>query len=125
MSDLQVIHSALSSAARRRRADRGLRRMWQGTAAGAAVWLILFALYKVLPLPDSLVLQAWVVILLAAAAGFAAGWLKKPSLAETARWVDREKALQERLSTAIEVSSQQERNDWQHLLISDAAKSLS
>lgn len=127
MSDLQIIQSTLEKTARRRRLQQGFRRMWQGLAGGAAFWLALFAMYKALPLPDEIVLRSWLLIPFGAAAGFLWGWLRQPSLVETARWIDLQRKLQERLGTALELSQKEGEtpSEWNHLILADAAKSAS
>jgi hypothetical protein len=123
MSDLQVIQSTLEQTARRRRLERGLRLMWQGVLFGAGAWVLVFGIYKLAPLPDGLALQSWLLVPAGAAMGFVWGWLRQPSLAETARWVDGRRQLQERLSTALEVA-RQEGSEWKNLVLADAAKSV-
>jgi hypothetical protein len=54
--------------------------------------------------------------------GFIAGWRHDPSLIETARWVDQKEKLQERLSTALEVSGAPGAGDWSDLLVADAIR---
>ncbi len=53
--------------------------------------------------------------------GFLIGWGRKPSLAETARWVDHQQHFQERLSTALEVAKSEKAGRWRDLLLADAA----
>lgn len=122
MSELQAIHAALERAVRRRRWARALRGLWQGLLAGAVVALLLVAAYRVYPLPLwTLSLAAWVALPFAAL-GLAWGGWRKPGLAETARWVDLRQRLQERLSTALEVSSEPRAGAWRDLVMSDAAR---
>lgn len=122
MSDLQVIQSTLAQTARRRRIERGLRAMWRGLALCAGLWVLVFALYKIFPLPESLVAPSWWLVPLGAAAGFFWGSLRQPTLQETARWVDLQQRLQERLSTALEFAHQDQPSDWPNLVLADAAK---
>ena len=49
------------------------------------------------------------------------GW-RKPQMMEVARWVDDRQRLQERLSTALEVSAEPNTGTWRDLLLSDAAQ---
>lgn len=93
-------------------------------AIGAGVWLAIFAIYKVAPLPDELVPQLWLIIPFGAVIGFAWGWMRPLSLAETARWVDGQRHLQERLSTALEVASNEQTGEWKNLVLADAARSV-
>src|SRR6266511_1725561 len=121
MSELQIIQTTLERTARRRRLQRAWRGFWHGLFAGAALWLTVLGFYKIAPLPaQSLEITA----LIAAAcmlAGFVVGWWRKPTLVETARWVDQKKHFQERLSTALEVANQEKAGRWRELLLSDAA----
>ncbi|MCX6905254.1 MAG: hypothetical protein NTW03_17610, partial [Verrucomicrobia bacterium] len=75
---------------------------------------------KLAPLPGWLVLTAALAGAFSPLAGFIlAGWRVSP-LNETARWIDARRQLKERLSTALEVSSQD--NEWTRLLVRDAAE---
>lgn len=49
------------------------------------------------------------------------GAWRKPKIPEVARWVDSKRHLQERLSTALEVSSESKAGIWSGLVLSDAA----
>ena len=53
MSELQIIQSTLASAARRRRWARALRGGWLGLFAGSLVWLLALAVFKLAPVPAS------------------------------------------------------------------------
>src|SRR5437773_4016738 len=121
MSEIQLIQSTLERTARRRRWQRGWRTFWQGLFAGAALWLFVLGIYKLRPLPE----PTLTIAALAAAAlmpiGFLIGFWRKPSLVETARWVDERQHLQERISTALEVVATSVAETWQHLVLSDAA----
>ena len=121
MSEIQLIQSTLERTACRRRWQRGWRTFWQGLFAGAALWLFVLALYKLRPLPE----QTLTIAALTAAAlmplGFLIGFWRRPSLVETARWVDERQHLQERISTALEVVATSVAETWQHLVLSDAA----
>ncbi|PYJ95816.1 MAG: hypothetical protein DME23_22670 [Verrucomicrobia bacterium] len=121
MSEIQLIQSTLERTARRRRWQRGWRTFWQGLFAGAALWLFVLGLYKLRPLPE----HTLTIAALAAAAlmpiGFLIGFWRRPSLVETARWVDERQHLQERLSTALEVVATSVAETWQHLVLADAA----
>ena len=123
MSELQVIQSALERAAQRRRWTRALRGMWQGLLVGAILCLLLIVAYHLAPLP------LWTLSLAAFApfpcmlGGLVLGGWRKPQLSEVARWVDSRRHLQERLSTALEVSAESESNvgSWRELVLNDAA----
>src|SRR5207247_104702 len=77
--------------------------------------------YKVFPLPSSALLAGtWIAL---AAWGLATLWglWTLPSLLETARWLDRQTGLEDRLTTAIELSHSQAPPEWRELQLADAA----
>jgi len=121
MSELQIIQSALERAAQRRRWTRALRGMWQGLLVGAILCLLLIAVYHLAPLP------LWTLAVAALApfpcmlGGLILGGWRKPPLSEVARWVDGRRHLQERLSTALEVSDEPNAGMWRDLVLNDAA----
>jgi hypothetical protein len=122
MSDIQLIEGVLKNAARRRRLERAWRSFWQGLFLGAIFWLLIFAIYKLAPIPVMVLYVAGIVaaFIPIGAAIFAAA--KSLTILETARWADAKKQLQERLSTALEVSSSSGSGEWKTLLITDAAR---
>jgi hypothetical protein len=54
--------------------------------------------------------------------GFARGWMRQPTLRQTARCLDERQNLQERLSTALELGPTGPVEGWRALLMSDAAR---
>jgi hypothetical protein len=124
MSELQIIEATLEKAARRRRRERALRGLWQGVFVGAVIWFVTLAVYKVAPIPFWTLSAAAVVGILSAVAGFIMGGWRKTSIADTARWVDGKQHLQERLSTALEMSKGPGQETWRELLVNDAATHL-
>ena len=122
MSELQVIELALEQAARRRRWARALRGLWQGLLVGAVLALLLIGAWHLLPLPLWTLTIAAVAPFLCALGGLLIGGWRKPVLNEDARWVDGRQHLQERLSTALEVSSGQDAGSWRELVVTDAAE---
>ncbi len=121
MSDLQLIEAALLRAAKRRRLERALRGGWQGLLVGACIWLVALAVYKLAPIPAWVLSAAVGVGVGAILAGAIIGAWRKTSLSETARWVDGKQHLQERLSTALELSKSASSESWRELLVTDAA----
>ena len=120
MSELQEIRATVERTAHRRRWERAWHGFWLGLLAGAVLWLVVAVVFKLAPLPGWLVLTAALAGALSPLAGFVlAGWRVSP-LNETARWIDARRQLKERLSTALEVSSQD--NEWTRLLVRDAAE---
>ena len=122
MNELQVIESALQRASKRRRLERALTGLGRGALYGAALFLVVLAAYKFLPVPSWTIPAAGAVAGLVAFGGFVWGAWRKMSLIETARWVDDRKAFKERLSTALEMSGSRAPEDWKQLLLADAAK---
>lgn len=121
MSELKFIQACLHRAARRRRWERAWRGFWLGLLCGALVGLLALALFKLSPIPRETLWWAGGAGLGCALAGFFIGGWRKPSLAETARWVDVKQNLRERLSTALEVAEQQPAGLWRDLVLRDAA----
>lgn len=125
MSDLHLIESTLAKTAQRRRLERGFRRLWQGLFVGAGLWLAFLIIYKLAPVPDQWVVLSPLVLPAGALIGFIWGWSRSVTVAETARWVDGRRKLQERLSTALEVARSEQTGEWKNLIVSDAARSVS
>ncbi len=121
MSELQVIQSALERAAQRRRWTRALRGMWQGLLVGAILCLVLIAVYHFAPLPMWTLAVAALAPFPCMLGGLILGGWRKPPLSEVARWVDGRRHLQERLSTALEVSDEPNAGTWRELVLNDAA----
>lgn len=118
---LEAIRLVLAQTARRRRLAHALAGLWKGALAGAILLLVGLTIYKLAPIhPISLAFIAGAA-LLAALVGFMAGWSRKVSLMETARWVDGRKQFQERLSTALEMAESDADDRWKHLVVTDAA----
>lgn len=122
MSEIQVIEAALDRTARRRQWLGAWHGLWRGLLGGGLVLLAALALFKVLPVP------VWVVSVAAGVAGtwilvaaVLGGWRRRSRL-ETARWVDDQRALKERLSTALEMTAISQDNEWKGLLVADAAR---
>ena len=121
MSELQIIQETLARAARRRRVERGLRALFVGLLVGGILWLIALAVFKLAPIPESSLIWSGAVAMACPFVGFIIGFWRKPSLAETARWVDVKQNLKERLSTALEFSDERETSRWEQLVLADAA----
>jgi hypothetical protein len=122
MSELESIQSALERAASRRRWLRGWNGFWRGLFIGSLVWLAASATFKFAPIPSSVLLIAAAIAGVLALGGFLIGWFHKPNLQQTARWVDQNQQLQERLSTALELGKSGGSENWRTLLVSDAAR---
>jgi uncharacterized protein with von Willebrand factor type A (vWA) domain len=125
MSELEIIQTTLQRAAARRRWERTWQGFWKGTLAGGIIWLASVVLYKLAPIPAAWTFYAGGLALLAILVGAIWGWLHKPTLRQTARWVDTQQQLQERLSTALEVANDGKDEGWRSLLLADAARAAS
>lgn len=124
MSELQFIKTTLEQTAQRHRLARALRGLWMGLLAGSTLWLLVLAAYKLAPIPVAWLPWTGMVAMVCALTGFILGGWRKASLSETARWVDLRQNLKERLSTALEVSSQTGGSRWVQLVVADAAGSV-
>lgn len=121
MSELQTIQETLERAARRRRLGRGWRGFFLGLLIGAIIWLLALAFFKLAPIPKNVLLGCGIIATTAPLLGFLIGFWRKPSLVETARWVDVKQNLRERLSTALEVAQTEPPGTWRDLVMHDAA----
>jgi hypothetical protein len=121
MSEFQIIQAALERAARRRRQAQGLRGLFVGLLAGSMLWLGAVGLFKLTPISAQILLWTGLLALLCPIAGYVIGFWRKPSLPETARWVDVKQNLRERMSTALEVAETQPPGTWRDLVLHDAA----
>ena len=121
MGEMLLIEGALKRAARRRRLVAAWRGLWTGLLYGAALWLLVFGVFKLYPIPKiALTIAPWAagaVVL----AFVLATLLKRHSLIQTARWVDNHQKLKERLSTALELSKSNGESEWRDLVVRDAA----
>jgi hypothetical protein len=122
MSELHTIESALQRAARRRRLDRTLRGAWKGLLIASLIWLVALIVYKVAPIPFFAVAISGAVGLGCVLLGAIMGGWRKPSVSETARWVDVKQNLKERLSTALEFAQSPAEGEWKSLLVADASQ---
>jgi predicted nucleic acid-binding Zn-ribbon protein len=122
VSELESIQSALEGAASRRRWLRGWNGFWRGFFIGSLVWLAALATFKLAPIPSSVLLGAAALAAILTLGGFLLGWFRKATLQQTARWVDKDQQLQERLSTALELGKSGTNENWRLLLVSDAAR---
>ena len=122
MSQLDSIQGALARAAARRRWWRGWNGLWRGLFAGAVVWLLALAAFKLAPIPSTILTGALALAGLLTLGGFFHGWFHRPTLEQTARWVDDHQRLQERLSTALELGKSGANENWRLLLMADAAR---
>src|SRR5262245_40331488 len=122
MSELQFIELALRKTGRRQRLQRAWRGFWQGLFVGALIWLVALLVFKVAPVSRVILPAAGAVALACTLVGFVGGWWRRPTLLQTARWVDAKQGLQERLSTAIEVAKSNIADSWKELIVTDAAR---
>ena len=86
------------------------------------LWLASLIFYKLFPVPLVTFLWIGIVGLILPLSGLIWGVTKKFAPRDIARWLDQEKGLKERLSTAVELSEAKTINpDWEALVIRDAA----
>ena len=125
MSEKQVINAKIEAASGRRKVQAGWRSMWLGLWFCACLWLVTLAVYKLFPISTATVFWAVMVGLAFPLIGLALGLAKRFAARDTARWLDQETGLKERLSTAIELLTESKAKDseWSMLVIRDAAKS--
>ncbi len=122
MSELETIQTLLERAASRRRLAGALRGLWLGLLIGAMLSLLLLGAYHLFPLPLWCLGGAALLPLPSMLVGFILGGWRRPNLADVARWVDGRQNLQERLSTALEVSRGTNETRWRDLVLADAAE---
>lgn len=121
MSEFHVIKETLAATARRRRMQRGWRGFWRGFLVAGAVWLLGLICYKLMPMPEEVLFGIFFAGWIAPLIGFLKEFSRPVSMNEAARWLDQEKQLKERLSTALEVADSEKDGEWQRLLVTDAA----
>ena len=123
MSEKRGIDAKIVAATRRRKLQWGWQNMWLGLLIGVCLWLASLSVYKLAPVPQTTLLWAGVIGLALPLAGLLIGLAKRFAGSDTARWLDREIGLKERLSTAVEMSDISAKSSaWSALVISDAAK---
>ncbi|HUR45627.1 MAG TPA: hypothetical protein VMZ27_07110 [Candidatus Saccharimonadales bacterium] len=122
MSEIQLIEGVLTRACKRRRLERAWRGFWKGLFFGALVWFVVFALFKLAPVPPQYLTAAAIVCALVPLVWAIVMALKPVTMEEMARWVDSKKKLQERLSTAMEISKAAGSAEWKQLVLTDAAE---
>ena len=120
MSELQIIQSTLASAARRRRWARAQRGLWVGLLVGSLLWFVALAIFKLTPVPATVLLWSGLAALTCPLVGLLVGGWRKPALTETARWVDVKQNLKERMSTALEFAQVENAGTWRDLVMHDA-----
>ena len=123
MSEKKVIDAKIQAAAIRRKIQHGWRCMWHGLLLGVCLWLVALAIFKLVPIPQITLLWAGIIGLAFPVGALLFGLAKRFDAIDTARWLDSETGLKERLSTAIELThGNAEKSDWSTLVIKDAAK---
>lgn len=122
MSEIEIIQGVLERTARRQRWQRGWAGFWAGLLWGSIVLLAAVVAYKLLPIPRTVLPGAAIASAVCILTGFCAGFWRRPTLPQTARWLDEQRRLKERLSTALEVAAAPGGGDWKSLLLRDAAR---
>jgi hypothetical protein len=122
MGEIAALESLVRRATSRRRWLNGWSGLWRGLVMGAGIFLAAIIAYKLAPVPELAIWTAGGVWMAAGLAGFSAGFLKRVNPLGTARWLDQQAGLHDRISTALEVSKDTRAPaDWRALVISDAA----
>jgi len=88
VSEFQVIEFTVAQTARRRRRQRAWRGLWQGVLIGSLLLLTTLVLYKVLPLPMTVLAVGGGLFVVAVGAGFLLGGWRREAPLTTARWLD-------------------------------------
>ena len=125
MSEAARIRDLLQRAARRRRFDRALSGLWTGLFGGLLLWFVLVAIFKVAPLPETLVNSLWMVPLAGGVVGFLGGGWRGVPAPMAARLLEHRRGLDQRLSTACELLERQPDSEWTRLVVADAAQRAS
>jgi len=123
MSEKQQIEVAVRKARQRRYLIAIWNNLWKAGLWGAIVWILGIALFKLFPLPVEFPQWAlWAGIGVCALRLLPALFLR-PSMLDTARWVDERQSLKERLSTALEFEGKSGSDpQWTELMLRDAAR---
>jgi hypothetical protein len=124
MSELTLIQQTLRKAAARRRLDRALRGLWLGMLGGSGLWLLCIVLYKIAPISSALAEWGWIAALGGGVLGFVMGGWRRVSLTTAARILEDRHALNQRVSTALEVASTPVQPEWSRLIVTDAANAV-
>jgi tetratricopeptide (TPR) repeat protein len=120
MSDLQIVEETLNRTATRARWVRAWNGLWRGLMVGAAVYLLCLAVYKLAPVPWTVVQVGLLAGVGCAVGGLVWGAFRNLSREDAARFLDLRAGLKERLSTALEMSRQGRQEQWAELIIADA-----
>ncbi len=121
MSDIQLLEQAVDRTVARARWIRGWHGLWRGLGFGTALYLVALVLYKLAPIPWSVVAYAGLAAVASIAVGFLWGCSRRMTRADAARFLDLRGGLKERVSTALEVSRTPDPGPWSRLVVSDAS----
>lgn len=131
MGELDVIREAVRQAAARRRLERSLDGLWRGLLVGATLWLIALGLFKLFPIPSSIIRFAWAAPVVGALVGAVVSGWRRITLTAGARLIESRHDLQQRLSTALELGARNVGETtrhpdptWAQLVIADAAAAI-
>jgi hypothetical protein len=120
MDALTKIQSAAHRTAARQRWLRGWNGLWRGALVGTVIFVVVLAVWKLVPIPYAVVTVAGAFGLLAPVIGFLIAFWPRLTDEQAARWLDQKQGLQERLSTALEVARQPIQSRWKELVLADA-----
>ena len=120
-SPLDTVTQRVLETARRLRLKRGWELAWTGSTWGLGLVMIPVGIQKFVPLPPPILTWDAALPGIGAVAGFLSGWFRPVTPDAAARWLDARLGLQERLATALEITSKGPGEDWHPLVIRDAA----
>ena len=125
MSQKQLIASKLKAAARRRKIQLSWQCMWMGLWICVCIWFLSLISYKLFPVPTITFFWVGLLSFIVPLSGLIWGFTKKFPPKDIARWIDQEKNLKERLSTAVELAERKPINPaWEVLVLRDAASAV-
>ena len=125
MSQKQLIACKLKAAARRRKIQLSWQCMWMGLWICVCIWLLSLISYKLFPVPTITFFWVGLLSFIVPLSGLIWGFTKKFPPKDIARWIDQEKNLKERLSTAVELAEGKPINPaWEVLVLRDAASAV-
>lgn len=126
MSVSPALESVLRRTAFRRRVLRAWNAAWKGGLAGAVVASIALVVWKFQLVDPRLLRWFWLAAGLSPLVGAIIGAWRKSERLATARWLDERQQLQQRLSTALDLSQNPRAASpadeaWRQLVVRDAA----
>lgn len=124
MKDIEQIQAVVARAVARRRSLRAWSQGWQGLLIGGLLWLLIAGIWLLFPVSPQVLYGSLVLPVGGGFVGAWLGWSRKPDASATASWLDRKAGLQNSLGTALEWSSdpQRESSPWTQLVCREGAR---